>query len=701
MLRLNELSKRYGDVVALDDCSFEVNPGTLLGFLGPNGAGKTTAMRAIFGLIRPDRGEVTWKGAPIDVPTRHRFGYMPEQRGLYPRMKIAAQLAYFGQLHGMGRSDAEASAVRWLDTLGLEDRADAKLEQLSHGNQQRVQLATALVHDPDLLVLDEPFSGLDPLGVRAMADILADRAAGGNAVVFSSHQLDLVEDLCDSVAVINQGRIVLAGRVSQLKAASRYRYLEVEHATPAGVVARGAGRGDRGGGGGAGAGRPHGRPGHRPRGDPARRPSGRHPAGVLVHPAESQPGLRRGGRQVTGSPGALQSSWLVAHREFTERLRSRAYQLSTLITLLLVGGLLVVPTFFDDPTRYEIGLAGSVPDGIEDQVLAGAAEPDTEVALQPMDDVAAVRAGLEEGDIDIGLVDGTTVVTGPDSPPELVTLVTAVAAAESLQAAAEQLDIDSGALGELLSAAPVVEEIEPVDDAEEQRLFLAFIGTLVLFVSIVTYGQWVLQGVVEEKSSRVVEVILGAVQPRHLLGGKVLGIGALGLIQVLLIAGTAFVASQLITPVDLPPITFGVVMTVLVWFVLGFAFYAAGYAVAGSLVSNNEDAQNASFPLTLVLMVGILRLHQRARRGGQRARSDPVDRAAVLPNGHAVAPGGGRSHRLGGGAGDDPDDRRHRGDAPDRRSGLLGRVAPLGGSGQAAGRLPRRRGVTVPTGRGL
>ncbi len=234
MLRLNELSKRYGDVVALDDCSFEVAPGTLLGFLGPNGAGKTTAMRAIFGLVRPDRGEVTWKGTSIDAHTRHRFGYMPEQRGLYPRMKIAAQLAYFGQLHGMGRSDAETSAGRWLDTLGLEDRADAKLEQLSHGNQQRVQLATALVHDPDLLVLDEPFSGLDPLGVRAMAEILADRAAAGNAVVFSSHQLDLVEDLCDSVAVINQGRIVLAGRVSQLKAASRYRYLEVEHVAPAG-----------------------------------------------------------------------------------------------------------------------------------------------------------------------------------------------------------------------------------------------------------------------------------------------------------------------------------------------------------------------------------------------------------------------------------------------------------------------------------
>jgi ABC-2 type transport system permease protein len=307
---------------------------------------------------------------------------------------------------------------------------------------------------------------------------------------------------------------------------------------------------------------------------------------------------------VTGSAGALQTSWLVAHREFTERLRSRAYQLSTVITLLLVAGLLVVPTFFDDPARYEIGLAGSVPERLEDQVLAGAAEPDTEVVLRPMSDAAAIRAGLEEGDIDIGLVDGSTVVTGPDSPPELVTLVTAAAAAQSLRTAAEQLDITPDALGALLSAAPVVEEVEPVDEAEEQRLFLAFIGTLVLFVSIVTYGQWVLQGVVEEKSSRVVEVILGAVQPRHLLGGKVLGIGALGLIQVLAIAATGLVASRLAGPVDMPPVTFGVVMTVLVWFVLGFAFYAAGYAVAGSLVSNNEDAQNASFPLTLLLMAG-------------------------------------------------------------------------------------------------
>ena len=307
---------------------------------------------------------------------------------------------------------------------------------------------------------------------------------------------------------------------------------------------------------------------------------------------------------MTGSATATQSVWLVAQREFTERLRSRAYQLSTLITLLLVGGLLVVPTFFDNPTTYQIGVAGSVPEGIGAQVVTGAAEPDTEVELVPVDDADAVRVAVEEGEVDIGLVDGTTVVTGPDSPPELLTLVTAVAAAESLHAAAEQLDIDQGTLGELLSAAPVVEEIEPVDDAANQRTFLAFIGTLVLFVSIVTYGQWVLQGVVEEKSSRVVEVILGAVQPRHLLAGKVLGIGALGLIQVVLIAVTGYLVSTFTRPVDMPPITADTVVIVLVWFVLGFAFYASGYAIAGSLVSNNEDAQNASFPLTLVLMAG-------------------------------------------------------------------------------------------------
>jgi ABC-2 type transport system ATP-binding protein len=227
MLEIHDLTKRYGDVVALDGASFSVSPGRTVGFLGPNGAGKTTTMRAIFGLVRPDRGEVRWKGKPVGPDERIRFGYMPEERGLYAKMKVAEQLTYFAELSGISGAAAKEAAAGWLGRMGLADRTGARLEELSHGNQQRVQLATALVHDPELVVLDEPFSGLDPLGVESMAEMLAQTAANGVAVVFSSHQLDLVEDVCQDVVIIDHGRIVLAGVVEALKAASPYRSLEV------------------------------------------------------------------------------------------------------------------------------------------------------------------------------------------------------------------------------------------------------------------------------------------------------------------------------------------------------------------------------------------------------------------------------------------------------------------------------------------
>ncbi|HET7472725.1 MAG TPA: ATP-binding cassette domain-containing protein [Candidatus Limnocylindrales bacterium] len=228
MLEVHDLTKRYGAVVALDGATFTVRPGRLVGFLGPNGAGKTTTMRCIFNLAHADAGTITWHGDEIDRARRLRFGYMPEQRGLYPRMRVADQLSYFAQQHGLAAKDARAAAVRWLDGLGLGDRADAKLETLSHGNQQRVQLGAALVHDPELLVLDEPFSGLDPLGSETMSAILRERAKAGVGVVFSSHQLDLVEDLCEDVVIINRGRIAAAGPIDQLRAASARRHLEVE-----------------------------------------------------------------------------------------------------------------------------------------------------------------------------------------------------------------------------------------------------------------------------------------------------------------------------------------------------------------------------------------------------------------------------------------------------------------------------------------
>ena len=228
MLVLDDLHKSYGEVRALDGCSFAVRRGRMLGFLGPNGAGKTTAMRSIFGLVRLDRGSVTWDGRPVSDADRIGFGYMPEERGLYPKMRVRDQLVYVGMLHGMSREEAHTAAERWLEAFGLTERAGSPVEELSHGNQQRVQLAAALVHDPELLVLDEPFSGLDPLGVETMGEVLRERAEAGTAVVFSSHQLELVEDLCEEVAIINEGRIVLSGNVRELKGRSHYRRLEVE-----------------------------------------------------------------------------------------------------------------------------------------------------------------------------------------------------------------------------------------------------------------------------------------------------------------------------------------------------------------------------------------------------------------------------------------------------------------------------------------
>jgi ABC-2 type transport system ATP-binding protein len=228
VLRVHDLHKSFGDVVALQGCSFEVPRGRMLGFLGPNGAGKTTAMRSIFGLVHPDSGQVTWDGEAITPTGQLSFGYMPEQRGLYPKMKVTDQLIYFARLHGMSTKAASAAVDEWLERFGLSERAHDPVESLSHGNQQRVQLAAAMVHDPELLVLDEPFNGLDPIAVETMSVVLTELAAGGKAVVFSSHQLDLVEDICEDVAIINEGAVVVRGKVRDLKDSSPIRHLELD-----------------------------------------------------------------------------------------------------------------------------------------------------------------------------------------------------------------------------------------------------------------------------------------------------------------------------------------------------------------------------------------------------------------------------------------------------------------------------------------
>jgi ABC-2 type transport system ATP-binding protein len=204
--------------VAVDDLGFSISAGGLFGFVGRNGAGKTTTMRIICGLLAADAGSVSWDGRPIDMKARERIGYMPEERGLYPKMRLGDQLEYFAVLHGASHEQGRAAARSWLNRLGLGDRMRTRVQELSHGNQQRVQLAAALVHQPDLLILDEPFAGLDPIATDVMSEVLHQEAARGVPVVFSSHQLELVERLCESVAIIDRGRLVACGRVEELRA---------------------------------------------------------------------------------------------------------------------------------------------------------------------------------------------------------------------------------------------------------------------------------------------------------------------------------------------------------------------------------------------------------------------------------------------------------------------------------------------------
>ena len=225
MLELIDLRRRFGDVVALDGVSFEVPPGRIVGFVGRNGAGKTTAMRISLGVLEADAGQVRWRGAAIDTGVRRRFGYMPEERGLYPKMRVLEQLIYLARLRGVPKDRARVRAEGLLGTLEVIGDPRDRIESLSLGNQQRVQLAAALVHEPELLVLDEPFSGLDPVGVDVLANVLQREAReGGVAVVFSSHQLELVERLCDEVVLIDQGQIAARGTIDALHA-SRDRNL--------------------------------------------------------------------------------------------------------------------------------------------------------------------------------------------------------------------------------------------------------------------------------------------------------------------------------------------------------------------------------------------------------------------------------------------------------------------------------------------
>ena len=242
MLEISRLSKRFGSLQALDSLSFAVGDRELVGFVGVNGVGKSTAMRIIMGVLAPDAGAVRWDGVPLDADMRRRIGYMPEERGLYPRMRVGEQLTYLARLHGIEADAARRAGREWTERLGIAERRGEEVLRLSLGNQQRVQLAAALVGSPDLLILDEPFSGLDPVAVDVMSEVLRERAAAGVSTLFSSHQLDVVERLCDRVVIIRSGRLVAAGTIEELRATAEPRWRAVVEVDGSPGAAAGAAR---------------------------------------------------------------------------------------------------------------------------------------------------------------------------------------------------------------------------------------------------------------------------------------------------------------------------------------------------------------------------------------------------------------------------------------------------------------------------
>jgi ABC-2 type transport system ATP-binding protein len=227
VLELDRVTKAFEGVVAVDGLSLRVPEGTILGFLGPNGAGKTTTMRLVLDILRPEAGRITWRGASITDAVRRRFGYLPEERGLYQKMKVGDQLLFFARLYGMERREAERAIDAWLERFDISGRRQSRVEELSKGNQQKVQVLAALVHGPDLALLDEPFSGLDPVNTEHLTAALLELRDAGKTVVFSSHRLEQVEDLCEEVAIIADGSLRLAGNVDAIRDAATRRVINL------------------------------------------------------------------------------------------------------------------------------------------------------------------------------------------------------------------------------------------------------------------------------------------------------------------------------------------------------------------------------------------------------------------------------------------------------------------------------------------
>ena len=610
MLEVSGISKRFGATVALDDVSLTVREGEILGFLGPNGSGKTTTMRSIMGLIAVDAGRVTWRARPVDTEVRHRFGYMPAERGMYPKMHVREQLVYFARLAGRSAAEAGAAADGWLDRLGLGDRANDEVQALSSGNQQRVQLAIALVHDPDLLILDEPFSGLDPIAVETMKAMLLEQVGRGAAVLFSSHQLDLVSDICRDVVIVDRGRVVLDGDVAAIRERSPVRDVTVKFAAP----------------------RPSSPNGSCPDGWEVvddgsdgsvrlRVPASTDLDEVLIVPVTDRPDRRPvvraaravgsvpplgrpcGGIAVSTSPVALASA-----REVRTRLRRPSFFVFTglLVVAILASGILARVLNDDSRPSYDVGTVGTIPELFGPALDVSSGQADITVVVRSFDDPAAAAQALEDGTID-ALVDGDdeSVTWNHSESDTLAPVLDQSWRTAQAADAATSAGLDDAQVVAILDPPPLQSDVLDPDDEPGVGLLVGFASAVLLFISITNFGSYVLNGVVEEKSTGVVEVLLSHVRAHQLLAGKVLGVGAVALLQFSA-AVLAGLVSLRISGITVPSELWVGLPSTIGWFIGGFLLYSTLFALAGSFVSRVEDAQGAAAPITMAFTMGYI-----------------------------------------------------------------------------------------------
>ena len=381
------ITQHFGERAVLEDVDLEVPAGRVVGLLGPNGAGKTTLMRILFGVLAPEAGTLTWKDRPVTDDDRRRWGYMPQERGLYRDMRVLDLLVWIARLHGLDRAEGQRRACELLGQLDLAERERDKISTLSGGMAQRVQLAAAMVHGPDLLVLDEPFAGLDPVAVRFLSDVITAHTRAGRNLLFSSHQLDLVEDLCETITLLHHGRVVLHGDLRELKAESPNRWLRVDVPVDPGV----GGPLDRGDGLDRRSRHPP------PPGAPCRSRRGprRHPPARSCRrlrrrspePVGALPRGRRGGSRMTW----FEATRLVAARELRESFRRRS--LWIVLAILFVGSsvAMILPEVLDGgSTRDDVAVVPGADTGassaFRSDLGAAAATLDAEVRFHTVSD---------------------------------------------------------------------------------------------------------------------------------------------------------------------------------------------------------------------------------------------------------------------------------------------------------------------------